>query len=347
MLPPESGIPTVRRELSASAFSGEIVVASRLGILGAEWDSSGGLDPERANALLAKRERPFVMVGTVKGATLSSGLLAETTLDPGTQPFLFDHAMEGTPLLPGVMGTETFAEAASLLCPGWSVAAVEDEEFVRPFKYFRMQPSTFHLAASAAPAEEGDLLVSATLSSVTQPKKELPAVEKLHFRARVRMTRAVRTAPSIPFRAPSRKKPLPVGREAIYRVYFHGPAYRVLEGVKVDGETAWGLMARELPPNADPPGAASLVAPRLIELCFQTAGIWEVLAKERLALPAGLRSVRVFRGEEDAGDSRLWAVVTAVDGGASFDARVVDEQGTVFVELLGYRTVALEGRVTL
>ena len=161
------------------------------------------------------------------------------------------------------------------------------------------------------------------------------------------MTKRIRTMPEDSVKFPSRKKPLPVDREAIYRVYFHGPAYRVLEGAKVDGDTAWGLFSADLPPNAEPPDAASLVAPRLVELCFQTAGLWEASAKERLALPAGLASVRVFRGEEDAGDSRLWAVAKALDGGASFDVRVVDERGNVFVELLGYRSVALEGRVSL
>ena len=36
----------------------------------------------------------------------------ETTLDPTTEPFLHDHQIEGTPVLPGVMGIEAFAEAA-------------------------------------------------------------------------------------------------------------------------------------------------------------------------------------------------------------------------------------------
>ncbi len=350
ILPPEAGIPTVRRELVASAFSGEIVVAGRLGIFGAEWDPDGGLDAAKTNARLARRDRPFVTVGRVLAARLYEGLLAETPLDPKVQPFLFDHAMEGTPLLPGVMGTETFAQIASVLCPGFDVAAIEDEEFLRPFKFFRMLPSTLHLAATAAPAGPepgGDLLVTATLSSVTQPKPDVPPVVRLHFRAQVRMTKTNRQMPRSKETPPSAKKPLPIGRDAVYRVFFHGPAYRVLEGVQVEGETAWGLLERDLPPNADPPGAASLVAPRLLELCFQTAGIWEVSAKKHLALPAALTSVRVFGGEEDAKAKRLWAVVTAHDGGASFDARVVDEAGNVFVELLGYRTVPLEGTVAL
>ena len=38
MLPPEAGIPTIRRELTAGGTRGEIVVGQRLGILAAELD---------------------------------------------------------------------------------------------------------------------------------------------------------------------------------------------------------------------------------------------------------------------------------------------------------------------
>ena len=57
------------------------------------------------------------MVGEVKAARLYGGLEVETTLDPKVQPFLFDHRIDGVPVLPGVMGTEAFAELASVLLP--------------------------------------------------------------------------------------------------------------------------------------------------------------------------------------------------------------------------------------
>ena len=44
MLPPEAGIPLIRRELTSGATRGEIVVGLRLGALLNEWDPSGGLD---------------------------------------------------------------------------------------------------------------------------------------------------------------------------------------------------------------------------------------------------------------------------------------------------------------
>ena len=46
-----------------------------------------------------------------------------------------------------------------------------------------------------------------------------------------------------------------------------------------------------------------------------------------------------------AGGARLCALVTARDGGAAFDARVVDESGNLYVELQAYRTVQLPGEV--
>lgn len=99
MLPPEVGVPTVRREL-VKGGQGEIVVAGRLGLLLQEWDETGGLEPAKVNRRTAER----VMIGEVKAANLYGGLTVETVLDPRQQPFLYDHVMEGTPLLPGVMG---------------------------------------------------------------------------------------------------------------------------------------------------------------------------------------------------------------------------------------------------
>ena len=42
MLPPEAGIPVIRRELTAGGTRGEIVVGQRLGALLNEWDATGG-----------------------------------------------------------------------------------------------------------------------------------------------------------------------------------------------------------------------------------------------------------------------------------------------------------------
>jgi len=347
MLPPESGIPTIRRELTQSAFSGEIVVGGRLGILTAEFDAHGGLDTDKAAQALAAWQPPLLMIGQVKAAKLYGGLEVETTFDPNVQPFLFDHALDGTPLLPGVMGTEAFAQLANLLAPDYRVAAVENIKFDSPFKFYRRQPRTLYLSATLHPSADGDLIAHTTLRSITQPAKpELPAQEKTHFTAQVRLSKSAPTPPP-PARWQKDGSVMRVDRDAIYQVYFHGPAYQVLERVHVAADSAYGVMVSTLPPNTQPAEVASFMAPRLIEVCFQTAGVWEIKTRGVMALPMAIRSVTAYRQPEEANGERLVAIVKAVNGGATFDAQVVDESGNVYVQLNGYRTVPLPGSVTL
>ncbi len=347
MLPPESGVPTVRRELVVGGFRGEIVVGNRLGVLGSEWDETGGLDSERVNQWLAERKPPLVMIGKVTAAKLYGGLKVETTLDPKVQPFLYDHQMDGTPLLPGVMGTEAFAQLASVAAPGYQVAAVMNERFHNPFKFYRMEPQTLHLSVLVCPLEGDDLVARAVLRSVRHiGTPDMPPQEKVHFTADVRLTRAEMPKPSANFTPPD-PAALNVRSADIYRVYFHGPAYQVLEGASVEDGMAIGLMASNLPPNTSPAEAASLMAPRLIELCFQTAGIWEMKTRDVMALPLSIQSVTVYRQPEEAAGRRLYALVQAQDDGLQFNAEVIDEQGAVYVVMTGYRTVQLPGSVTL
>ena len=346
MLPPSAGIPTVRRELVAGSYRGEIVVGGRLGILVEEWDETGGLDVAKANVWLAAQQPPLHMLGRIKAAKLYGGLEVETTLDPNEQPFLYDHAMDGTPLLPGVMGTEAFGQMATALIPGYQVAAVFDEAFHAPFKFYRMESQTLHLSGIAFPAESDELVARVALRSLRDlGKPGLPPQEKLHFTGKVRLARGLEH-PKVDFTPPAADS-LPIAADAIYRIYFHGPAYQVLERAGVEDGKAIGLLAAELPPNTLPSEAASVMAPRLIELCFQTAGVWDIKNNGTMALPLGLDSVTAYKQPAEANGTRLYAVVTPLDGGEAYHAQVVDESGAVYVELKGYRTVDLPGSVSL
>ncbi|MBP6802786.1 MAG: SDR family NAD(P)-dependent oxidoreductase [Chloroflexi bacterium] len=347
MLPPEAGVPTVRRELVANAFKGEIVVGGALGMMAEEFDATGGLDLGKAEAFLTQRREgaKFLMVGNLTGAKLYGGWQAATTLDPKAQPFLYDHAMEGTPLLPGVMGTETFAQLAALLAPGYHVAAVEQEEFSSPFKFYRLEAQTLWLTAVLTPARGGSLIAHTELWS----RRDLGKAgqqEKRHFTANVRLTPTPLGKPDLSLTPPPANE-MDITAEAIYNIYFHGPAYQVLERVKVAGSQAIGLMTADLPPNTQPAEAAALMAPRLIELVFQTAGVWQIRTHGEMALPAAIHSVTTFRQPEAAHGRRLYAVVKALDNGAAYDAQVVDEKGNLYVIVSAYQTVALPGKVTL
>jgi acyl transferase domain-containing protein/NAD(P)-dependent dehydrogenase (short-subunit alcohol dehydrogenase family)/acyl carrier protein len=330
MLPPEAGIPLIRRELTAGSTRGEIVIGQRLGILLNEWDATGGLGSAAA-------EVHGPMIGKLAAMGLHSGLAIETILDPSAQPFLHDHEIDGTPVLPGVMAVEAFGEAALSILPGWYVESVEDVNFQSPLKFYRHEPRMVTTEVIFHP--QGDTIVAdcRLTGRRTLPNHAEPQITT-HFTGRVRLTKQRPVALTAPVPG------TPVGsiKEAagIYRVYFHGPSYRVLERAWADENRMVGQMAAGLPADHQPSGQPILMAPRLIELCFQTVGLWELDVRGRAGLPEYIHQVSICRAPELA-EGRLYAVVTPDPHRNSFDARVVDSAGNVYVNLSGYRTVSL------
>ena len=337
MLPPEAGIPLIRRELTAGATRGEIVIGQRLGILLDEWDDAGGLDLLAAELLPAKGP----MVGKFSSMNIHDGYSIETTLDPLAQPFLHDHQIEGTPVLPGVMGIEAFAEAAVCLLPGWRVEAIDDISFIAPFKFYRNEPRVVRIETQIHPQGERLMADCRLIGYRSLPNLNEPQATT-HFTARVRLAKQAGQMPAVrPF-----VPPVGVGVEAadIYRLYFHGPAYQVVERAWWDGERVIGLMAKGLPPNHHPSDLETIVVPRLIELCFQTAGIWELGMRGRMGLPQCVHQISLF-GAPNVANGRLYAVVTPDEVREDFDAEVLDENGNCYLRFTGYQTVALSDGV--
>ena len=58
-------------------------------------------------------------------------------------------------MLPGVMGIEAFAEAALCVHPGWHIEAVEEVNFLAPFKFYKDEPRTVTIEAIYRPLVNG------------------------------------------------------------------------------------------------------------------------------------------------------------------------------------------------
>jgi NAD(P)-dependent dehydrogenase (short-subunit alcohol dehydrogenase family) len=341
MLPPEAGVPWIRRELTQGGTRGEVVVAERLGVLLNEWDETGGLDTAALSVANASPKAQGPMTGRITGMTVGRGLTMETTLDPTAQPFLYDHRIDGTPVLPGVMGIEAFAEAAVCVHPGWHIESIEEVNFLAPFKFYRSEPRKVVIEALISPQGEDLVADCRLIGKRTLPNQPQPQ-ETVHFTARVRVTRR---APALSTRAELRLSAESIVDAArIYRIYFHGPAYQVIDHAWRDGDQIIGQMAQGLPSNHQPSEQPTLAAPRLIELCFQTAGLWEIGNHNRMGLPLHVEQVSWSRAPELA-SGPLFAVVTPDEKHGSFDAEVVDADGNRYVRLIGYKTVALSDSV--
>ena len=337
MLPQEAGIPLIRRELTAGGTRGEIVIGQRLGILLNEFDRDGGL--AKTSPALSHNISPQAgpMVSSIASINLNDGYSIETILDPKDQPFLHDHQIDGTPVLPGVMGVEAFAEAAQCLLPGWHVESVEDVDFLAPFKFYRGAPRAVRIETQVDP--QGDHLVAeCKLIGQRSLANQAESQRMMHFTGRVQLAnKPLQPPPATRFVAPRGNS---VESADIYQIYFHGPAYQVLEKAWWDGKQIVGLLAKGLPPNHHPSDLPTIMAPRLLELCFQSAGVWELSVKGRMALPQHLQQVTLFQ-PPNLSEGRLYAVVTPDEIQNSFAAEVLDENGNCYLCLNGYQTVAL------
>jgi hypothetical protein len=163
-----------------------------------------------------------------------------------------------------------------------------------------------------------------------------------HFSARVRLARQAPETLTGP--APGGPTASFIAAADIYRIYFHGPAYQVLGRAWRDEDRIVGQMAKNLPNHHHPAGQLTLMAPRLVELCFQTAGLWEMSEQGRMGLPQHIQQV-CMRRLPAAAEGGLYAVVTLNVDGESFDAEIVDASGIHYISLIGYRTIALANTV--
>jgi len=337
MLPPEAGIPLIRRELTTGTTRGEVVIAQRLGVLLQEFDQDGGLGKSAVEVLQETSPKVGPMAGRVAAISLYNGCSVETTLDPKVQPFLHDHRIEGNPVLPGVMGIEAFAEAALRLVPGWHIESIEDINFLAPFKFYRSAPRDVRIKTQIHP--EGDhLLMECELIGERALANQAESQRVTHFTGRVLLAKNSVQAPA-PKTLPERGGGS-VEAADIYQIYFHGPAYQVLEKAWWNGKQMLGVLAKGLPPNHHPSELLTLMAPRLIELCFQTAGVWELGLQGRMALPQHVGRIALFRSP-DLVEGRLFAVITPNVVQKTFEAEVLDDKGNCYLTLNGYQTVAL------
>ena len=233
------------------------------------------------------------------------------------------------------MSVSDFAEITKTMFPDWHVVAIESVDFLAPFKFYRDEPRTLTWKAWFR-TDGDDVLASCELIGRREIMERTDV--KTHFTACVRLAHAQAAFDRAD--APPPAEGSTVADSEIYQVYFHGPAYQVLDTAWRSDGVVVGRMSASLPENHRPVEGPLLIEPRLVELCFQTAGVWQIGTTGRMGLPRHIDRVKILRRAEDA-EGRLHAVVTPRDGGKAFDAYVTDEAGNLYVALHGYQTAEL------
>ena len=198
--------------------------------------------------------------------------------------------------------------------PGWQVIAVEDVEFLAPFKFYRDEPRTLDSSHSSR-SEGSDLVADCRLSdagrSPTSPSRSRPTSP-----AAGPAGRRSALAPATHRSGPDPAGPV-VGADddlpgLLPRARLPG-ARRRLAGPTGASQASFAV---DLPPTTSRAAFATVMDPRLIELCFQTAGVLELGATGRMALP---EAPAPDRGAARAFDATGWRsrATPRADGRAS------------------------------
>jgi hypothetical protein len=242
-------------------------------------------------------------------------------------------------VLPGVMGMELFAETARLLAPQWFVTALEDVDFASPVKFYRDEPRTLTVTARLRPDDE-DLVADCRLEAErVLPGSDAPQ-RTVHFTGSVRLS-AWPLQPSEPNARVEGPDGVVISPDEVYRLYFHGPAFRVVAQAWPENGAVAGRMAVELPSDLQLPSPPTLLGPRLEELCFQVAGLWEAGHEGRLALPAHVDRLTVIGDVAGAESTGPVAIAWPRGEHGVYDCQVLAPDGALLLHLEGYRTVPM------
>lgn len=264
-------------------------------------------------------------------------------LDPTAELFLIDHAMNGIPILPGVVGLFGFEKIARRFT-NQNIAPdrffrMENINFLVPVKFYRDEKKT--IAWTGQFRETDDPAVVSVVLESDLLFRNRPPERVVHFTGTVRLTDSGITKPA-PVEPDDFSSAEFVSAEAIYRLFFHGPTFQVLNNVRRSGETVIGSASENLSPLTLSDNRPSII-PMLIELCFQTVSAYEAGTSGIVGLPRSIGSLTVY--DPNPSDWRNCCAIVKRrnpnDPNCGFDACVTDASGNVILEIHEFRTAPL------
>ena len=121
---------------------------------------------------------------------------------------------------------------------------LEDIQFLAPFKFYKNLPRHIQWKAQAVREEDG-LVVYAKLESELE-RHNGQRERMLHFSGKVYLSQKP-LKPEISRQIPVWGEEVTVCAEDIYKLYFHGPSFQVLDCVQRSGDLVLGRLAKNLP----------------------------------------------------------------------------------------------------
>ncbi|WBB53770.1 type I polyketide synthase [Verrucosispora sp. WMMD573] len=204
-IPPDEGVRLLRQVLALPRLPASVVVTGR----------TEGLDTlrheRRELPLLRFLERPLVQYDGVE-------LVVEAELSAESDPYLTEHDLDGSLLLPAVLGMEAMAQIATAVSGATGVPVLTDVSFPRPVVVARHGRTTIRIAAVQTEAGRVEVAIRSDESGFAAD----------HFRGTVRFEpdEGDREVPAVTTGLPP--VPLEPGRELYGDLLFQGDRFRRL-----------------------------------------------------------------------------------------------------------------------
>jgi len=262
-------------------------------------------------------------------------------------PYLADHRIQGSVILPGAVWIE-MALAAAREIFGEGIYSVEELAFRKAL--FLPEVSDPRLQTVLHPQQATVEIYSYT------PTASGEARWSLHASARLRQSQPGELAPCLDLGAIRERCNAQTSREEFYQLsqqmgFQYGPAFQAIERVDTGPGIALGQL--QIPASVEADLASYIFHPTLIDAAFQillTATRSEKMASDEQKstpyLPVGVDRIRIL-GRPVPQMQAYARLRQADDRLVVGDIQVVDSEGNLLAEIEGFRAQSLEASMSL
>ncbi len=327
---PEEGMQAFLDEIVYGKVP-EIILSGSLGKL--DWDHQLQYEPNFSPS----GSTGFHFVPRL-GDLLKGEMLAGTKeFSLQSDPYLADHSINGTPYVPGVMGLETFAEAAAVVT-GEPPKALTNVRFAVPIKLLRNRSAEVNIKAEAV----GETVEMRLESDFVSPKGLRLGQTRTHFKAVAAPEASSSWTPDMRPRLPKSRK-YRTEAAVIYKTYFHGPSFQVLDGVlSLDKTSVLAVFKRPQTPLWKETHPKLVFHPLVFEAMFQACGWRDIQFDRTMALPDAIGAAVSYDHEPlDPETLFLYGVFKGrtEDNRSLYDAWAFDGDFNLFAELRDYAMI--------
>ncbi len=309
----------------------ELIYSGDLGKL--DWDKQLQYEPSYGQKRSVENSMHFISNAEISAD--NKNFTAFKDLSVESDPYLRDHAINDVPVFPGVMGLETFAETVFSMKKTLPLS-LKNISFQLPVKLLKGNPVKINISA-----KESDTLKMQIESDFINSRGVKMGETRIHFKAEYDPNLKIPEKPELP----KIKSKYKTEKDVIYKTYFHGPSFQVLDGIiSADDKNVLAVFKKPSVPLLKDREMNYVFHPMVIEAIFQTCGWRDLYIENKMTLPDKIGEVFLIDNEKDPEILYTWAIFKGMDdyGKSLYDGFAFDKKGNISVVIKDYLMIPVK-----